>query len=915
MKDDSDTLEKTKGTKNPAKRTATGGSGNKNSNSSDLQTEVQHRKPKKTQPRSAEEKFRSLLEAAPDAMVIVNQHGNIELLNQQAENLLGYTSQELIGQAVEILLAPEVRETYLEHRKDYIKDPHRPAMDVGLEIHVLHKEGFTIPVEVNLSPLITEEGVMVTGVIRDNSGQKRAQRLLQASQLMLQQKNNSLAAINSIADRVYGSLDIQTVAREAVDSVMNHYTNSPCVAFFLWDEDAQCLVLRHSRGFDEAAVKVSERLPLKGSLSGVTVARKDVIISEDMAHDKRLEPNVKEQLLRLGFQSAISVPFLFQQKVLGVMNFLFKTLPGVDSEEHATLLAIGKTIGLAVANAMYVAKLETEKHEHQLAESALRESEQRFRKVVENAADAIFIHDEQGHLLDVNQQACQSLGYGREELLQLKVQDFASNFDAKTETQIWQQMDRDRPLTIEGVHQRKDGSSFPVEVRLGLMEQEGKPVMLALVRDITQRKHAEQAQQRAAKRLATLRKIDEAILMATSPAAIAQEALNHLAELIPTKRASVTLFDLDKREVLFLAFRGPGPQGEGNGKILPLDATFGSIEALQQGHVHRFDIEDMLQTEVVAKKLKQAGLRYGVNVPLIANDELIGALNLSGDQPPLAAGDEDIAGEVAGSLAIAIQQARLYEKIQRHASELERRVIDRTRELASANQELESFSYTVSHDLRSPLRSIDGFSHLLMDDYANKLDETAKEYLTRIRKASQRMGMLIDDLLALARVGRKRLEFSSVNLSEMALQISARLQDSEPARRCQWEVTPGLNARADPSLIHVVLDNLLSNAWKYTSKVARAHIEVGALDKNGQRVFYVSDNGAGFDMKYADQLFVPFQRLHQADEFEGTGIGLATVQRIIRRHGGEIWTESEPGKGAKFYFALNGVKHLNGVNQ
>ena len=205
--------------------------------------------------------------------------------------------------------------------------------------------------------------------------------------------------------------------------------------------------------------------------------------------------------------------------------------------------------------------------------------------------------------------------------------------------------------------------------------------------------------------------------------------------------------------------------------------------------------------------------------------------------------------------------------------------------------------------------SIDGFSHLLMDDYSDKLDETAKEYLARVRHASQRMGNLIDDLLALARVGRQQLNFSKVNLSEMVRQISARLQDSEPARRCTWKIAPHLSARADSSLIYIVLDNLLSNAWKYTSKVSHAHIEVGVLNENRQSVFYVSDNGAGFDIKYADKLFVPFQRLHQANEFEGTGVGLATVQRIIRRHGGQIWAESEPGKGSRFYFTVNGANH------
>jgi light-regulated signal transduction histidine kinase (bacteriophytochrome) len=237
--------------------------------------------------------------------------------------------------------------------------------------------------------------------------------------------------------------------------------------------------------------------------------------------------------------------------------------------------------------------------------------------------------------------------------------------------------------------------------------------------------------------------------------------------------------------------------------------------------------------------------------------------------------------------------------------ELERMVAERTLELASANQELEAFSYSVAHDLRAPLRRIDGFSQLLLEDYAGKLDAEGSKYLQQIRKSAQEMGRLIDDLLALSRVTRSELRRERVDLTTLARSILARLQKNEPGRKAKLVISAGLSANGDTHLLSVVLENLLGNAWKFTGKRPLARIEVGARQEEGQRVFFVRDNGAGFDMAYAHKLFGPFQRLHSAAEFEGTGIGLATVQRIVRRHGGRVWAEAEVGRGATFYFTLN----------
>ncbi|MBA4391541.1 MAG: hypothetical protein C0399_11485 [Syntrophus sp. (in: bacteria)] len=235
---------------------------------------------------------------------------------------------------------------------------------------------------------------------------------------------------------------------------------------------------------------------------------------------------------------------------------------------------------------------------------------------------------------------------------------------------------------------------------------------------------------------------------------------------------------------------------------------------------------------------------------------------------------------------------------------LEREVV-KTRDAAeAANKELEAFSYSVSHDLRAPLRSIDGFSQILLEDYQDTLDDTAKSYLDRVQKATQRMGHLIDDMLKLSRVTRSEFRYESVDLSTMVRAISEKLQQNDLDRTVDVIIQEGVFVNGDAYLLQIALENLVGNAWKFTSKEVRPQFEFGTTIKNGKAACFIRDNGAGFDMAYVDKLFGAFQRLHTSFEFPGTGIGLATVQRIINRHGGEIWAEAEVGKGATFYFML-----------
>lgn len=243
-------------------------------------------------------------------------------------------------------------------------------------------------------------------------------------------------------------------------------------------------------------------------------------------------------------------------------------------------------------------------------------------------------------------------------------------------------------------------------------------------------------------------------------------------------------------------------------------------------------------------------------------------------------------------------------EVRKANADLEHRVTERTRQLEAANRELEAFAYAVSHDLRAPLRSMSGFSQILQETAPAGLDEKSRHYLQRIQDASLRMSGLIEDLLNLSRIGRSELTARPISLSQIAGEAAASMRERYPAREVHLEIAPGMDVNADPRLLRIALENLLGNAWKYTARTSQAQVNVGTQASEHGPVYFVRDNGIGFDMKYADKLFVPFQRLHPETEFPGSGIGLVTIQRIIARHGGRIWADAKPDEGATFYFTL-----------
>jgi PAS domain S-box-containing protein len=353
---------------------------------------------------------------------------------------------------------------------------------------------------------------------------------------------------------------------------------------------------------------------------------------------------------------------------------------------------------------------------------------------VNHAADAFYLHDAQGTILDVNRQACESLGYSREELIGMTPYDFDVGFGRSFHDQMRARLDAGEVIAIDTRHRRKDGSVFPVEVRIRPFWQGERRFSVSLARDITERKRA-------------------------------------------------------------------------------------------QEEIHRLN------------------------------------------------------------------------------QELEQRVLDRTAQLEATNKELEAFAYSVSHDLRAPLRHIDGFLELLQQRMGGKLDERSQHYMTVISYSARRMGQLIDDLLSFSRMGRNEMSKTPVDLGVLVQEV-IREFSPEKGRSIHWRITTLPTVTGDRAMLRLVLVNLIANALKFTQGRSQTEIEIGCQAGDKETIIFIRDNGVGFDMAYADKLFGVFQRLHRADEFEGTGIGLANVRRIIQRHGGRTWAEGVINQGATFYFSL-----------
>ncbi len=504
----------------------------------------------------------------------------------------------------------------------------------------------------------------------------------------------------------------------------------------------------------------------------------------------------------------------------------------------------------------------TAEHAHQ---AQLEESEETTRALLESAAQGVLGVNDEGEILIMNAMAEHLFGYARAELMGQNLELLLPerlrerHRGHRVEFQADPRM-RPMGLGLDLLARRKDGSEFPVEISLSSVHTRNGRLSVSLITDITERRNAQQA----------LRESQATLEIALEAAELGTWDYDIASGEVKASRRMLSIYGLSS--------------GCKRSEFL------GAMHPEDRKHVDqasRDAAERVGGYETEFRVVKPGGAIRWVMTKAIS-----------------LAGADGRAARTIGVAQDITERKDAERRILDLNLSLEQRVQDRTAQLEAANKELEAFSYSVSHDLRAPLRGIDGWSLALLEDYGQQLDRQAHEYLERVRSETQRMGMLIDDLLQLSRISRIDMDSQPVDLSEMAARIVARLQEGHQERNIQFTVDPGMRVCGDARLLEVALTNLLANAAKFTGARADAQIACGRANESVESIFYVRDNGVGFDMTYADKLFGAFQRFHKASEFPGTGVGLATVQRVIHRHGGRVWAESQPGQGATFYFTV-----------
>ena len=548
------------------------------------------------------------------------------------------------------------------------------------------------------------------------------------------------------------------------------------------------------------------------------------------------------------------------------------------------------------------------RHKQRQAEEDRRISEEKFYKAFHNSPDGIYLtRFSDGVYLAVNQGFERITGYSAAEVMGKSTLTLNIWVDPDERTRLAEKLLQDGEFNNEeGLARIKNEALIPVQTSARLITVNGEKCVLVFSRDMSKQKQAEEEIRRQNRELQAVSQIIAATTTQLDVSQILTEALNGAIKLLGLECGAVYLLNQADQVLFFAAACQFSPTQETFMRNHPIHMDGAICQQLTVSQKPLTLAEGSFPSVSPAIIFPGEDFPFQVIFPLLVKGQLTGIMYLATPRPTLAPTPNSIelAQQLCGAVALALENAHLYETVQKYVDELEERVAERTEQLLATNLELESFSFSVAHDLRTPLRAIGGFNQILRADFADQFNAESKHYLDRIAITTQRMQQLIEDLLALSRITRVELKHELVDLSALARAIASEFGHREPERHLTWHISENLQANGDPNLLRTVLENLIGNAWKFTTHQPQAQIEFGAKISPTETIYFVRDNGAGFNPEHAQRLFGPFQRLHSESEFAGNGIGLASVRRIVLRHGGKVWADGQVNQGATFYFTL-----------
>ncbi len=882
----------------------------------------------------SKQRIENILESITDAFFAVDKRWRFTYVNRRAEQLLHKSRAELLHKSLWAEFAAVGRSKF--------NVQFRRAMNKQITVEFEeYYEPFQTWFKVHVYPY--SEGLSV--YFRDVTERKQAEAILA-------QRAAQLALISDIGSKIAAILNLDSLLNRAARLVHETF-NYHHVALFLLDGDH--IHLRAIAGSYQTFFPKNHTQLISQGIIGWVASHGKKIIANDINQEPRYISLIPDQTET---QAELCVPIKVAGQIVGVIDL---QSPGLDAFGENDIMAmeiLTDQIAVAIENARLYQALQQELAERKLAEkalqqskiqvlnvldhleelvnertaelstanaqlqqeiverrrveNALRERESNYRLLMEQASDGIFIADQQGNLLEVNSKGCEMLGYTREELLRLNFfGDLIPAEDLIARPLQTKELLAGKTILAERRFHCRNGAILPVEISAKMM-YDGR--MQAIIRDITERKRTQESLQRYAERVKTLQELDRAILAAQSPEAIAQVALHHIQQLVPFQQAAVVGFDFESYEAVMLAAYVSGQAKVMVGVHPPLD-MFGIAEELRQsGSKASERLPGFAPPPLALQALGVGGGCCFINVPLVAKGKLIGGLSLGAEATDAFTPEHvDIAREVADPLAVAIQQARLHEQIQRYAAELEQRVAERTAKLAEINDELNSFSFSVSHDLRAPLRAVQGFAHALLEDYTGVLDQEGLNYAGRIVDAAQRMDVLIQDLLVYSRLSRSDLRLQPVDLDAVITDVLTQLEVTLQEQQAQLKVEKPLpRVIGHYATVVQIVSNLVSNAVKFVPVGVQPYIRIWAEHikpspgetREATVRLWVEDNGIGIEPEYRERVFQIFERLHGIEAYPGTGVGLAIVRKGAARLGGRAGVESRPGRGSRFWIEL-----------